>query len=431
MTLKLDSNYYTDLTNDIPCEIVNEHDLKSTTMASQVIAASFSALFYLVMFFVSILGLCFQPCVKISSSQGTFFVFFTGTLITVLNVFTNDHENDLRVRLYYRLFTVPLIGIIFISFGAALFFRRGQDNEPTLGRQQPSMGLVVSLITFPLVVIEIVLLCAAVASKTTDNPTGTLTYKLWFFIIIDHLIFLLQKVIQAGIYSIYLRNALIRQGCEENAQFYFRLLSFFNLVEWLDSQANVENDVRLTGIEHELDSWFYVVTDLYKALIIDYRLLCSLLFLEHSVGVTEVQIQDNPGIGEQADEENQGPALPEGNITMTPSDELIRSIGLAVGGLCLIAPVICALQFVHGLHIGAWVNVLAIIVNIVIIVCGTCLLRSNDLDDDGNAESQGVKIMVSVKLHVVKASSADATKRQQNKTSIGEGRGLKNRCRKW
>ena len=362
------------------------------------------------MFFLSILGVRFQPCAKISSSRGTFFVFFVGALIAFVNAFVNENDVHLEVKLYYRLFTVTLIGIIFICFGAKYFFKvpdRGQADQATLGRQQPSMGLVVLLITFPLVVIEIVLLIVSVDSKKTDEPSiGTLTSKIWYLVNIDKSVFLVQKVIQAGIY-LYLRNTVIVEGRKENAQFYFRLLSFFNLIEWVDSQVNVENDVRLTGIEHELDSWFYAFTHLYEALIIDYRLLCSLLFLEHSVGVTEVQIQDNPGIGRHADEENQGPA--EGNIAMTACDQLIRYTGFAVGCVCLIAPVFCALQFVNGLHhTGAWVNALAIVVDIVIVVCGMCLLRGNDLDDDGNAESQGVKIMVSVKL--VKATGKEKLK---------------------
>ena len=49
----------------------------------------------------------------------------------------------------------------------------------------------------------------------------------------------------------------------------------------------------------------------------------------------------------------------------------------------------------HQFHLKPWVDVFAIIVNVAIVVWGTCLLCSNDLDGGGNKESHGVKIMVS------------------------------------
>ena len=55
-----------------------------------------------------------------------------------------------------------------------------------------------------------------------------------------------------------------------------------------------KSDVKLSGIGNELrDGWFNAYTDLYTALIIDYCLLCSLLFFEHSVDVTETDRNNN------------------------------------------------------------------------------------------------------------------------------------------
>ena len=214
------------------CEDVTERDLNTTVLASQLIASISSALFYLAIFSLSILGVCFKSCVKVSSSQGTFFVFLVGALIASMNVFTN--ANDLQVKEYYRIFTVSLIGIVFTLFGALLFFKRPagvERNQPTLGRHQPSMGLVVALITFPLIVIEIVLVIAAagVSKKTHSEAPGPLTYKPWISVMVVKSLFPAQKIIQALIY-LYLRNTTICQEYKENAQFYFRTLSFFNLL---------------------------------------------------------------------------------------------------------------------------------------------------------------------------------------------------------
>ena len=382
------------------CKNATEHDLNTTVYASQIIAAFGTGLFYLIMFCLGVLGVCSKQCAKLSSSQGTLFFFLVGALITFVNVLTNAGE--LQVKMYYRIFTIFLVGIVFAVFGAALFFtvpavptghvRNGADTS-TLGRQQPSMGLVVTLITFPLVAIEIVLLVASAASRNTDESAGRpLTKTTWIYVLVDKSIFLAQKIIQVIIY-LYLRNTITCQGYKENAQFYFRTLSFFNLVEWVDSQVNVNSDVGLSGIDKEVDGWFSACTDLYTALIIDYRLLCSLLFLEHSVDVIETEHPEHDNNNNEIEE--------VGNIeeptgrTLTPREQLTIGLGYVLGFFCLIAPVFCGLYYVHQFHLKPWVNVFAIIVNSTIVVCGTCLLCSNNLDGKGNKESHGVKIMVS------------------------------------
>ncbi|XP_022786689.1 uncharacterized protein LOC111326872 [Stylophora pistillata] len=315
------------------------------------------------MFFLGILDVFFKPCAKLSSSRGTFFIFFVGTpVVIVVNIFQSETnlENDQRIRQYYRLSTVPLVGIIFTFIGAKCFFRVPEEaNRETLGQQQPSMGMVVSLLTFSLIVLEILLMCA----------------------------------LSSGTY-IYLWNTVIRHGRKESVKFYFRLLSLFNFIE----RVNVENDIQLSGINKEvLKSWFVVLTSFYEALIIDYRLMCSLLFLEHSIEVqhqenenTSVSVQHHEDLGSGGEVQNQNDI----HQIMMPRNEIWRGFGYVVGCLCLIAPVLCGLQFAPIFHFGSCVNILAIIVNLFIVVCGTCLLHDKDLDDDRHAKTQGVKVTV-------------------------------------
>lgn len=52
-------------------------------------------------------------------------------------------------------------------------------------------------------------------------------------------------------------------------------------------------------------------------------------------------------------------------------------------------------------YIGSWVAIFAIIVNFFIVFCGASLLHHNYLDDDGQAKSNGVKIMVGIKFVLV------------------------------
>ena len=368
-----------------------EHDLNTTVSASQIIAAAGTGLFYLIMLSLGILGVCSKQCARLSSSQGTLFFFLVGALISFVNVLTNADER--QVKMTCRVFTIFLIGIVFAVFGAALFFKVptgvGADDEPTLGRHQPSMGLVVTSITIPLVLIEIVLLLASAASRNTD-PKGTLNKTTWLLVLVVKSMFLVQKIIQVIIY-LYLRNTVTCEEYKENAQFYFRTLSFFNLVEWVDAQVNINSDVRLSGIGHEFDGRFNAFTDLYTALIIDYRLLCSLLFLEHSVDVIEAENNNNDDNEIEEAGNTEGPT----GRNLTPREQLIKKLGYLLDFSCLVAPLFCGLYYVHQFHLKPGVNAFAIIVNSTIVVCGTYLLCVNDLDGGGNKDSRGVKIMVS------------------------------------
>ena len=216
-----------------------------------------------------------------------------------------------------------------------------------------------------------------------DPSEKTIT---WILIIIEKSAFFLQKSFQLAIY-LYLRTTcLSRQEFKGNAEFYFRIMSFFNFIEWIDAQVNVEIDVALSlsgPITDELDGWFNVFAVGYKALIIDYRLLCCFLFLEHSAEIPDV---------------NQLPEVPENEDVlncMASRDHLKMYAGFFFGCLCITAPVLCGLYFIQSLHIRGFIQVFAIIVNTAMFVLAVYFLYSNDLEEGEISESIGVKIMVS------------------------------------
>ena len=369
---------YADFSPKFNCAEASEHDIINTTVfTSQVVVASYSMLFYLVLLILSILGVCFKTCVKMISSQATFMLFLIGTLMVFVNIFTNS--NKLDVKIYFRLAGGFLVGIAFMIFGAALFFSKPEEarNQSTLEQQQPSMGFVVGAITIPLIITEVFLLASAYASKDTiesKQPRG-----LWILVLSDKLTFLVQKITQAIIYII-LRYKTFSPRYEENAKFYFKILSFFNLVEWVDSQVNEDSDVKLSGAEEIYGDWFAVFTMFYKALIIDYRLLCSLLFLEHSL--------EDEADGESG-ESNEPMAR-----NLTRMERKCRSLGFMLGLTSLSAPICCALYYIPKLAIPPWIHGFAIVVNLAVIGFGVLFLLYNDLPSAEKTKGSGVKIMV-------------------------------------
>ena len=197
----------------------------------------------------SVLGVWSTSCARLCSSRGTFLVFFIGVLLASVNVFSNS--------------AFIFVGIAYTLFGASLFFSLPDEgeNRQTLGQQQPSMGCVVGVVTFLVFLLEAMLLAFACTKGAknaipVDPSEKTIT---WILIIIEKSAFFLQKPFQLAIY-LYLRTTcLSKQEFKGNAEFYFRIMSFFNFIEWIDAQVNVEIDVALSGpIIDEVDGWFNV-----------------------------------------------------------------------------------------------------------------------------------------------------------------------------
>ena len=267
----------------IACPAASENDLNKTKLATQVFFACGTGAFYLVVVALSICGVYFANCARLCTSRGTFFVFFVGALVASTNVFTYSDNMDVDIKLSFRCSVSLIVGIVYILFGAARFFklRERGANEQALGGKQRFMGAVVGLVTFPLFALELLFLALALHHKSLENSNREHHIQR-ILIILGHFFFLFQKPVQLAIY-LFLRRAIPRAEFRESAQFYLRIISFFNLIEWVDAQVHVRTNWLLSGISSYKSKNVLIVV--YKALIIDYRLLCSLLFLEHSLEI--------------------------------------------------------------------------------------------------------------------------------------------------
>ncbi|KAK2559707.1 hypothetical protein P5673_017797 [Acropora cervicornis] len=361
----------------IDCSAATQNDLNKTRLVTEVLFACGTGAFYLVVVALSICGVYFANFARLCTSRGTFFVFVVGALVASTNVFT--YSDNMDVKIYFRCSVVLIVGIVYILFGAALFFKLREEgaNQQALGGKQPFMGAAVGLVTFPLFALEIVLLALAFSKSAKDSNGEQHIQRV--LIAVDKFLFLFQKPVQLAIY-LCLRRAIPRAEFRKNAQFYFRIISFFNLIEWLDSQVNVDADLLLSGIhDKSYPGWSDVLIVVYKALIIDYRLLCSLLFLEHSL-----EIGDN---------QNQQVEDHVINDNMADRDELNRCCGFFAGAICLLGPLLFGLYFVPDVKIGASVQLSAMIVQVAIVISGLLLIRRNNLEA-GEDKASAVKIMV-------------------------------------
>ena len=205
---------------------VSQQDINSMMFSSQVIFASYSTLFYLLLLILSILGICNKPCLKIFTSQANFILFLIGALLVFVNTFAV--EDQLEVKTYFRVAKGFIIGIAFMISRAFLFFTKADDNNNhcTLERQQPSMGLVVATLTIPHIIAEVFLI-ASTFGPTRLKDLFHRRYA-WVLAISDKLTFLIQKIDQAIVYII-LRHKVTSQHHRESARFYFQILSLHRM----------------------------------------------------------------------------------------------------------------------------------------------------------------------------------------------------------
>ena len=353
----------------------------STGFASQVIVSSFSMLCYVFVFVLSVLSVCFKSICKFIASPALHIFFLIAGILTTSAVLNNWHGKP-DVMYYHRIASGSLVGVVLVMLGAVLFFEKpsSPSDQATLGKHQPSMGLLLTIITLPLCTIGLLILIEEQASKS----------EMWLLLVVNQAVFILQKVIQAVVY-VWLRDFKVREPYRENARFYFEVLAFFNFIDWLDTQTTLDTAFDVEQAKTFYGEWFSFLYRLYKALLIDYRLLCSLLFLEHSF-----QVQNETAHAEITDG---GSSYSQIEISSISINRQNRNIGFVVGFSCLLIPLICALHYVHKLHVAVTTRAVATLLgSLIIVASGGALLRKNRFDyDKRHTESKAVKIMVSKK----------------------------------
>ena len=355
------------------------NNFDSTGFASQVITSSFSMLCYVFVFVLSVLSVFFKSICKFIASPASHIFFLIAGILTTSAVLNNWHGRP-DVTYYQRIASGSLVGVVLVLLGAVLFFEKpsSPSDQATLGKHQPSMGLLLTIITLPLCAIGLLLLIEQQASKR----------EMWLLLVVKRAVFILQKVLQTAVY-VWLRDFKVRESYRENARFYFEVLAFFNFIDWLDTQTTLDTCFRVEQAKQFYGEWFSFLYKLYKALLIDYRLLCSLLFLEHSF-----QVQN-----ETADAEMTNGGSSQIEISNMSINRQNRNIGFVVGFSCLLIPLICALYYVRKLHVAVTTRAVATLLgSFIIVASGGALLRKNRFDyDKRHTESKAVKIMVSEK----------------------------------
>ena len=215
----------------------------------------------------------------LDSRTSAVFIFLTALVATVAGVAGTTSCMDV-----YRIYVLAicfLVGLMFTIFGAYFFF----DNRPMcygadaklkskeIGHRHDNMGIVIWLITLPLVAMEFSILL------------GNLRKEQDIFYVGDYIVAVLQKLAQAAIYYFSLRHRYYYAKLPFTSHWYFVVLALFNFILWEDSilTARMDDDYSRSIYGRG----FSIFKATYNALIIDYRLMCCLLFAEHAMEINK------------------------------------------------------------------------------------------------------------------------------------------------
>ena len=378
--------------------------LSSENITNQVLDVSFANAVILVtltsfVFFLACIAVFvyykWRVCRHIVETRIGIVVFFLGVLLTVITTLSSYREKT--VYAVYRLVLLTSCGMVVLVVGCAVLFENPSHERPLddygyerlpVGYLHGSMGIIIWVITIPLSILE--LLFAIGAAKQAPSSTyAALMYTA-----------LVQKIVQAGVYHFSLRHKVARGDLRMACSWLLKIISFFNFAFWIDSVATSHSDndwvVSLFG------SGFSIVKSAYNALLIDYRLLCCLLFLEHALELTEVRT--NRHIEEIFYPDANEALVQDSYASVDVEISHSSGYGFVVGLILVATQLVAGLQYLD--FVGKWANIFPIIANVAVIVFGLLLLYGSAsivANNDGlnnqqskwrETESKAIDVMV-------------------------------------
>ena len=246
-------------------------------------------------------------------------------------------------------------GILNYILGSIYFFETPRRGERSLGPNHSSTSVIISGITIPLALMEMLLSIGALVKGK----------KLIAMVVLASLF---QKVIQAGIYHFSLCHKRPWEDRYYGASWYFKIIALYNFTMWLQSLVDGNHTMHMYLTTFLKDN-ASVVSSVYAALIIDYRLLCLLLYIELAVEVDNWNQHLN-----NDQHERRHTATPLWNkINFRVIAKQYTGCGYIFGLILVILQFINALQYAK--IVPPWSNIFGILADLLVICQGVALIK--------------------------------------------------------
>ncbi|XP_057302564.1 uncharacterized protein LOC130636749 [Hydractinia symbiolongicarpus] len=289
-------------------------------------------------------------------------IFFAFLVSTIAELSFQESE-----KLTYSISTTIVVFVfgIGVTFVASFYFfdiRRSAGDLRVLGHGHENIADFLWTITKIVVLLELFLLIGSLVKY--DYLAAIFVFSGFF-----------QKICQAWLYKYSLQYKIPAKNKFCGASWYLKIVALFNFSMWLDSimTADLQGDHFIKSI---LSDSYSIFSSGYAALLIDYRLLCCILFVEHAIKIDGY-------ISEKQNNEATAcrPFTPADELdhdTVEASEEFKHDTSLLAGGGFLCGMVLLSLQIINGLqykYLGPWTNIFGIIADFTTMVCGFFIIR--------------------------------------------------------
>ena len=243
------------------------------------IAATFSVLSSLGIIFI-IVSLCiYSRCEEIKwiTKLSSRVIFFYVTLLSLLA--TLLYKDDFKYINFAFIVFILATSTLVIAWGSKSnrFFKQctTEAERESIVREESNLSTFIVVITVVLTLLEVLIILGSALDGNIWNcllfGSGTI-----------------QKTIQVFVYHCKLRGLLAREDRLSGALWYYITIALVNLVLWNES-IEITNDEQTKYMKNVLQGGYNIFAKAYTALIVDYRLICCILFVEHASEIEKMK----------------------------------------------------------------------------------------------------------------------------------------------
>lgn len=371
--------------SSVEANAIHSHQRNYTVYANEEATLLFSSLSILISLVATSLLCCYLRANR-GHDKGAFehIVLFIGIIISVIANLSYEDESA-KIYFIYEIVYIVLFGILVTWFGWYFFFAIpvSTSNIKPIGDGKTNISRFILYITVPIGLIELFLI---VGYFIEGNPIEIILISCG----------LLQKIFQAGLYHYSLRHKIPADERHHGASWFFKIMALFNFSMWLES-ITVADMQGSEVVNKYLQTGYSVFTYIYAALLIDYRLLCCMLFVEHAITIDKRTSQDEQQHNEEDmrptstlvyDEERQAQQFKVHSSHMAGS-------GYMLGGILLATQLINAFQYTK--YLGPWTNIFGIAAEVMVIIPGVILItRLNETKRQSQHASSEMDLVVTL-----------------------------------
>ncbi|XP_066922891.1 uncharacterized protein [Clytia hemisphaerica] len=212
-----------------------------------------------------------------------------------------------------------------------------------------------------------------------------------------------QKFFQIIVYYFILTDSVPDKKSFRGASWYYKAIALINFIFWIESIKVTKDRQQEKYMENMFHEGFYTIfARTYTALIVDYRLICCILFVEHALEIDKMiergenyeRISGLDHIREEASIKIVHPWFRDYQ-RFTTSIKRLKGSGIIIGLVLVLLQILNAfVYFKEASVVGPWANIFGCLAAWSFLIAGVWLLLETRSikDEDGEKREENVGI---------------------------------------